>query len=109
MTLIGILVLIAIIWLLVVLIGGLPPWLLVLLLVLVVVWFVGGQRPNCLGAGSGRDCRPRRWQAGAGRRVPAGPDGSDLKFGKLPVFWVTWWNVLCLIFTVTGPDMKVPS
>jgi hypothetical protein len=43
LTLIGILVLIAIIWLLVVLIGGLPPWLLLLLLVLVIVWFVGGR------------------------------------------------------------------
>lgn len=43
MTLIEILVLIAIIWLLIVLIGGLPTWLLVLLVVLVVVWFVGGR------------------------------------------------------------------
>ena len=43
MTLIGILVLIAIIWLLVVLIGGLPTWLLLLLIVLVIVWFVGGR------------------------------------------------------------------
>jgi hypothetical protein len=43
MTLIGILVLIAIIWLLVVLIGGLPAWLLLLLIVLVIVWFVGGR------------------------------------------------------------------
>jgi hypothetical protein len=43
MTLIGILVLIAIIWLLIVLIGGLPTWLLVLLVVLVVVWFVAGR------------------------------------------------------------------
>jgi hypothetical protein len=43
MTLIGILVLVAIIWLLVVLIGGLPPWLLLLLIVLVIVWFVGGR------------------------------------------------------------------
>ena len=43
MTLIGILVLIAIIWLLVVLLGGLPTWLLLLLIVLVIVWFVGGR------------------------------------------------------------------
>jgi len=43
MTLIGILVLIAIIWLLIVLLGGLPTWLLFLLIVLVIVWFVGGR------------------------------------------------------------------
>jgi hypothetical protein len=43
MTLIGILVLIAIIWLLIVLLGGLPTWLLLLLIILVVVWFVGGR------------------------------------------------------------------
>jgi hypothetical protein len=43
MTLIGILVLIAIIWLLVVLLRGLPTWLLRLLIVLVIVWFVGGR------------------------------------------------------------------
>ena len=43
MTLIGILVLIAFIWLLVVLIGGLPTWLLLLLILLVIVWFVGGR------------------------------------------------------------------
>jgi hypothetical protein len=43
MTLIGILILIAIIWILVVLLGGLPTWLLVLLIVLVIVWFVGGR------------------------------------------------------------------
>jgi hypothetical protein len=43
MTLIGILVLIAIIWLLIVLLGGLPTWLLLLLIVLVIVWFVGGR------------------------------------------------------------------
>jgi hypothetical protein len=43
MTLIGILVLIAIIWLLIVLIGGLPTWLLLLLIVLVIVWFFGGR------------------------------------------------------------------
>ena len=43
MTLIGILVLIAIIWLLVVLVGGLPTWLLLLLIVLLIVWLVGGR------------------------------------------------------------------
>jgi hypothetical protein len=43
MTLIGILVLIAIVWLLIVLLGGLPTWLLLLLVVLVIVWFVGGR------------------------------------------------------------------
>jgi hypothetical protein len=43
MTLIGILVLIAIIWLVVVLVGGLPTWLLLLLIVLLIVWFVGGR------------------------------------------------------------------
>jgi hypothetical protein len=43
MTLIGILVLIAIVWLLVVLLAGLPTWLLLLLIVLVIVWFVGGR------------------------------------------------------------------
>ena len=43
MTLIGILVLIAITWLLIVLLGGLPTWLLLLLIVLVIVWFVGGR------------------------------------------------------------------
>ena len=43
MTLIGILVAIAIIWLLIVLLGGLPTWLLVLLVLLVVVWFIGGR------------------------------------------------------------------
>jgi hypothetical protein len=47
-------------------------------------------------------------QVDEGRQASARrPRRFDQKVGKVPVFAVTLWNLLCLLVTVTGSEMKI--